>query len=503
MPDEHNVDFLQKKYEIPNERQVRAKVSRTTKFVGGSLVVLALIGVFFSYKIAQVTHGEPGDITNLSVFSTLSNSLARLVGSGDKPLAGEAEDRINFLLMGVGGEGHDGAQLSDTIIFGSFKPSTQETGLISVPRDLVVNVPGYGLRKINAANALGENEGDNKGLDLAAQVMSEVMGEEIPYVVRIDFSGFEKLIDQLGGIEIDVERSFTDSGFPEYEGSPNTITISFEQGRQHMTGEQALQYARSRKGNNGEGGDYARAARQQKVLLAVKDKALSLGVLLNPAKLARLLETLSSHIDTNVSFWEMIRFAKYIPDVDSNKIATEVTDVAGGYIIGADSPTLGSVAYPINDDWSDFHNLADNLFALAPANTGETSSSSPTTSTLATVTVEVQNGTTVSGLAYQTAQRLDGSQFEVVQIANATTKGMARTVIYDLTDGRKSLELAELQKFLGAEVVSTTEGWVYTDEVVPSTLTADSHPAEEMVTSPTTIDFLIIVGEDAASLALR
>lgn len=500
------MDFLQKKYDIPNERQVRGKVSRATKVVGSMLAVLALGGVFFSYKIAQITHGQPGDITGLSVLSTISNSLARLVGSGDKPLAGEAEDRINFLLLGVGGEGHDGAQLSDTIMFGSFKPSTHETGLVSIPRDLVVNVPGYGLSKINAANAYGERQGDNKGLDLAAQVVSEVMGEEIPYVIRIDFSGFEKLIDKLGGIDVDVERAFTDTTYPEYEGSPTVMTVSFEQGRQHMTGEKALQYARSRKGNNGEAGDYARAARQQKVLLAVKQKAFSAGVLLNPTKLAGLLDTLSSHIDTNVSFWEMLRFAQYIPDVDANKIATEVTDVAGGYIFGAHSDGLGDVAYPVNDDWSDFHELADNLFALAPSNT-ETSSDDTVSdadgTTHAAATIEVQNGTAVSGLAYQTAQRLDGSQFEVVHIANASSKSFSKTVIYDLTDGRKAEELAELQKFLEADVVSTTEGWIYADDVVPTSLTTDSRPAEEMVTSPTAVDFLIIVGQDAASFALR
>lgn len=500
MHDDHQVDFLQKKYEIPTERQVRARVSRATKLIGGILAIFALVGVFFSYRIAQVTNGSPGDVGNLSVFSSVATSLARLVGSDDKPLVGEEQDRINFLMLGVGGEGHDGAQLSDTIIFGSFKPSSHETGLISIPRDLVVNVPGHGLSKINAANAYGEMQGKGKGLSLASQVVGDVMGEEIHYVMKIDFNGFEKLINQLGGVDVCVERDFSDSMYPEYEGSPTVMTIAFEAGCQRMDGETALQYARSRHGNNNEGGDYARAARQQKLIMAVKDRANDLDILLNPVALTRVLDTLSSHIATNLTFWEIVRFAKYLPDIDTNNIAMEVTDTEGGYVYNAWRNGLGSVAEPVNDDWSDFHALADNLFNLAPEDTG---TASATPAATPTVMIEVQNGTAVSGLAYQTAQRLEGSAFQVVHIANATQKGLARTVIYDLTDGRKSAELAELQRFLGADVVSSVEGWVYADDVVPTDLTATDDPAATLVTSEVQVDFLVIVGEDAASFAIR
>lgn len=501
MSDEHNVDFLQQKYEVQNEREVRKGLSKITRVLGGLLVVFAILGVFFSYKIAQVTHGDASDIGNLSVFSSISSSLARLVGSDNKPLVGEEEDRINFLLLGIGGAGHDGPQLSDTMIFGSFKPSTHETGMISIPRDLVVSIPGYGLRKINHANAYGEMKGDNQGLDLASDIVGDVMGEPVHYVIRVDFSGFEKLIDELGGIDVYVERSFADYKYPEYEGSPTYMTVSFEQGWQHMDGATALQFSRSRHGDNGEGNDFARAARQQKMLLAVKDKALSAGVLLNPAKMTKLLGTLNNHIDTNLTFWEMVRFAQYVPDIDAEKIATTVIDGASGLVYSTKTQ-LGDVIMPYDDDWKGFHDLADSLFALAPANSGATSGT-PAAPTVAAAKVEVQNGTSIAGLAFQTAQRLEGTQFEVVTISNAESKGVAQTVIYDLTSGRKSVELASLKEFLGADVVMATEGWIYADNVVPTDLTSTDDAAATLITSDEPVDFLIIVGEDAASFALR
>lgn len=501
MSDQHSVDFLQKKYEIPTEREVRTKVSRTGRYVAMFLAITAVVGTFFSYRIAQITHGDEADVGSLSFFSTFTSGVARLVGSGDKTLTGETSDRINFLLMGIGGEGHDGPQLSDTLIFGSFKPSTHELGMLSIPRDLYVSIPGYGSGKINHANAYGENKGDGKGIDLATDVVSTVTGQPIHYAVRVDFNGFATLIDELGGVDVYVDRSFTDNQYPEYSGSPTYKTISFTEGWTRMDGQTALEFARSRHGNNGEGTDFARAARQQKIILAAKDKALSLGVLLNPAKLTRLLDTLNDHIDTNLSFWEMVKLAKYAPNIDTNAITMQVLDTSAESPLYACTTCEAYIILPKADDWTDIHEITENMFV----STGTTSAEATpaTLPDMPTVRVEVQNGTGVSGLAYQTAQRLYGSSYEVVTIGNAQDRAYAHTVIYDLTDGRKAIELAGLKEFLGAEVVMSHEGWVYADDVVPTQLTETQAPGSSLVTSGEEVDFLIIVGEDAASLVLR
>lgn len=503
MSDQHRVDFLQKKYEVTNEREVRSRLGRVSKWLAGFFVVAALVGVFFSYRVAQITHGDAKDIGSLSIFSTFSSSLSRLVTSGDKALTGEESDRVNFLLLGIGGAGHDGAQLSDTMLFGSFKPSTNELGLLSIPRDLYVNIPGYGYSKINAANAYGEEQGADKGLDLASQVVSEILDEPVHYVIRVDFNGFATVIDQLGGVDICVDRAFTDAQYPEYEGSPTYKVVTFDAGCQHMNGETALAYARSRHGNNGEGTDFARAARQQKILLAVKDRALSLGVLLNPGKVTRILNTVGSNVTTNMSFWEMMKLAKYAPDISTERIAMKVLDTAAGGPLYATTilPGPGYIVLPRHDDWSDLHAIAENIFTI-----GASPAATPTiatTPTAPTVSVEIQNGTSVSGLAYLTAQRLEGSNFDVVKIGNAENKNVDRTVIYDLTEGRKAADLATLKEFLGADVVMAHEGWVYADDVVPTELTASETPGSDMVTANVSVDFLILVGEDAASLAIR
>lgn len=501
MSDEHSVDFLQKKYKIPTERAVRAKISRSSRYVVIFLAVIAVVGTFFSYRIAKITHGDAADIGSLSLFSTFSSSLARLVGSGDKALTGEESDRVNFLLMGVGGAGHDGPQLADTIIFGSFKPSSHELGMLSIPRDLYVAIPGYNSGKINHANAYGEQKEQGGGLALASDVVSTVVGEPIHYAIRVDFNGFATLIDELGGIDVYVDRSFTDYQYPEYEGSPTYKTISFTKGWTHMTGDKALEFARSRKGSNGEGSDFARGARQQKIILAVKDKSLSLGVLLNPAKLTRLLDTLNTHIDTNLSLWEMIKLAKYAPNVDTKSISMQVLDTSAESPLYACTTCEAYLIFPKADDWSDIHAIADTMFVSA--GTAGAEAAPVVLPPLPVVNVEVQNGTAVSGLAYQTAQRLSGSSFNVMTIGNAGVRTYAKTTIYDLTNGRKAAELASLKQFLGADVVMSNEGWIYADDVVPTTVTASGTPSTDLVITAENVDFLIVVGEDAASFVLR
>ncbi len=500
MSDQHSVDFLQQKYEVPVERVVRAKVSRTGRYIAGFLVIGAVVGTFFSYKLAQITHGDESDVGSLSIFSTITSSISHLVGSPDRPLVGEETDRINFLLMGVGGTGHDGAQLADTIMFGSFKPSTAELGLLSIPRDLYVAIPGYSSGKINHANAYGEMNGTGQGLKLGSDVVSSVVGQPIDYTIRVDFDGFSKLIDQLGGVNVYIDKSFDDYQFPEYEGSPTYKTLHFVQGYTHMNGAEALDYARSRHGNNGEGTDYARAARQQKILMAAKEQALSLGVLLNPVKLTKLFSTLSSHIATNLSVWEMIKMAKYVPSIDPKAVAMQVLDTSpGSPLYSTTTETAGFIILPKSDNWSDIQKIAANMFVSA----GAKASTSVPVAAAATpvVKVEIQNGTEVSGLAYQTAARLTGSSYEVVSVGNATDRTVAKTTIYDLTNGRKAAELATLKQFLGADVVLTGEGWTYADNVVPTKLQTIS--SSDTAKTSEKVDFLIIVGQDATSLVLK
>lgn len=453
------------------------------------LVILLVAGTVFS--------NNTGSEQELAKSVGLFGSLRRLVPSADRELLGEDDDRVNFLLLGVGGEGHDGPELSDTIIFSSFRPSTKEIGMLSIPRDLTLPIPGYNWRKINHVNAFGELENPGYGPVFASEVIGDLLEQEIHYYVKVDFGGFEELIDELGGVNVYVERAFTDSAYPTDDYL--TTTISFEEGWQKMDGKTALQFSRSRHGNNGEGSDFARAARQQKILLAVKDRLLSASTLLNPSRLAKVLNTVSSHLQTNMTIWEMVRLGSFVPAIDTESITHHVLDESEDGPLYATNLNGAYVLLPRNDDWAPVARLAANVFSP----TDESVNITPLTEEIPPfVRLEIQNGTGITGFAFTISQMLQTEGFEVVKVGNADDRGYAHTVIYDLTNGKKAQDLETLRAALQADVSMSAAGWIYTNEIVPTELSVSSESATEKATEDD-IDFLIILGANTANLVLR
>ncbi|MBI3963540.1 MAG: LCP family protein, partial [Candidatus Kerfeldbacteria bacterium] len=153
----------------------------------GLAVALLIAGASFGYRIVRSSSAI--STATQSGLSGIITQIKYLVSSGDRPILGEREDRINVLLLGMGGVGHEGAYLTDTIIVASVKPSTHEVAMLSVPRDLYVPIPGYGWRKINNANAFGrEQDYPGGGEALATAVVEEVTGLDVPYYARVDFT---------------------------------------------------------------------------------------------------------------------------------------------------------------------------------------------------------------------------------------------------------------------------------------------------------------------------
>ncbi|MBT4856972.1 LCP family protein [Candidatus Uhrbacteria bacterium] len=488
--EEHSVDFLKKKYDLAPSRKKARRLRSTMKIVGTALGLIAIVGVVFSYNLSSNVETTPNEVEGFSLFSSFRN----LVGSDEKGLIGENDDRINLLLLGIGGSGHAGPELTDTIIFSSLQPSTSDVAMLSIPRDLAVPIPGYGYRKINSANAYGELEEKGQGPEWLSTIIEDLLNQEVHYYVKVDFDGFVDLIDAVDGVDVYVETAFTDYTYPTDDYLVKTV--SFEQGWTHMDGETALMFSRSRHGTNGEGSDFARAARQQKILLSVKDQVLSTSTLLNPGRLDRVIETFQDNVTTNMSFWEMIKLARYAPDIELENVHLSVLDS------GPDSPLYSTtingsyVLLPKQDDWSGLEEVANNIFEAD-------SQSSPVievTPELETARVEIQNGTAVSGLAFQASQMLTGTSFEVVSIGNADSKEYETTIIYDLSGGEKDAELAILKEFLEADVSMTASGWAFSDEVVPRELTVIS---DEDQIEDEEVDFLIILGQNAENLVLR
>ena len=172
------------------------------------VVIAATAGIIFSYQVS--TTSESTAFPDFSLVSTIKH----FVTSGSRELDGEDEDRVNLLLMGIGGEGHDGPQLTDTIIFASYQPSTGAIGMMSLPRDMSVPIPEYGYSKVNHANAYGEMNEPGSGPALASQVIGDVLSEDIQYYLRVDFDGFAEFVDAIGGVDVYVDNSFTDPNYP-------------------------------------------------------------------------------------------------------------------------------------------------------------------------------------------------------------------------------------------------------------------------------------------------
>lgn len=258
------------------------------------------------------------------------------------------DNQINILLMGIGGGSHEGPNLTDTIIFASINPKLNKVNLISLPRDLWI--PDL-KTKLNVAYAQGEAKRKGGGLVLSEAVVSKILNKDVDYGLRIDFNGFVRAIDLLEGLDIDVERSFDDYEYP-VEGKENDLCghneeelpelatassqleafpcrykhLHFNKGTQHMNGEKALEYVRSRHAEGNEGSDFARSRRQEKVITAFKDKIFSLQFLANPGKLFNFYSIIKESIDTDIKDTEFDDFVRLLDKAKESKIQNSIID---------------------------------------------------------------------------------------------------------------------------------------------------------------------------------
>lgn len=347
----------------PENEKLQYKPRRIWQRIIAVLIVgFAVFLGLASYHVVRSGNAVFAGLNDSSFFS----EIIGFIQSGDKKLVGENEDRVNVLLIGIGGEGHEGGLLADTIILANIKPSTKEVVLLSIPRDLTVNIPGYGERKINNANAFGAMDDlPGGGGMFTARILSNVLNTSIPYYMRVDFSGFKKLVDDAGGVNIDVDKSFTDYEYPTTNFGYQTI--SFKQGPQKMDGDKALKYTRSRHGNNGEGSDFARSRRQQKVIMALKDKMLSLEFLANPEAVSKTAEDLGNHIKTNLKLWEIMRLRSYAEKIGAGSVASKVLENNEAGMLKSETGIDGAyLLMPREKDFSEIQEFSKNIFNYSP-----------------------------------------------------------------------------------------------------------------------------------------
>ena len=367
--------------------------------------------------------------------SALKGLASWLSGLGRASMAKEA--RVNILVLGQGGVGHEGPFLTDTIILVSLKPKSGDAVMLSIPRDLAVPVPDLGLRKVNEVNSIGEVREPGSGGVLAAEIIGKTFDVPIAGYVRVDFTAFKELIDILGGVAINVERAFSDPLFPDAQGG--IAPVRFEAGVQRMDGARALTYVRSRHGMGGEGSDFARARRQQQVLLALREKLFASSTLLSPSKLATIVRSLDRNVKSNIPVSQYDDLLGVARRTQGKTIAQRVLDSSPDGILSDQTGVDGAyLLMPKEGDYGALARYVQGLFDHEDLR-------------IEAARVAVLNGTGETGLAHNAAQRLEETGAEVIA-ANAPSRNWHESVLFVLA-GTKPSTVAFLQRQFNARVI--------------------------------------------------
>lgn len=449
------------------------------------LKIFAYLTIFFIISLAvfstQIIISNQAGVSWFDKIPGISQ-LKNLAESANKKLKGEDTDRINILLLGIGGKNHEGGTLTDTIMVASLQPSTQKVAMVSIPRDLTVPVEGMGWRKINSINALAEKENPGSGSMAVSQAVSDLLDIPIDYYFLIDFTGFKTVIDELGGVKVYVENTLDDYSYPvlgkedAYPYESRFEHLHVEKGWQQMDGSLALKFARSRHGINGEGSDFARAKRQQKIIEATKDKLISINTLFKPKTVGNLLTAVETNMDTNLKLWEMIKLWDMFGDTKQENIINKVLDNSPkGFLVDGRGEDGAYILTPRSGDYSEIQYMVKNIFFNAPQETKAKIS-------VEKATLEVRNGTWINGLANKIATDFENLGFDIIRIANANQQNFEKNMIYDLTGGKKSSSLKILKDKTHANISTDLPEWL---------------SSEIDKTTGTKPDFILILGQEA------
>jgi len=341
-------------FEKIEEEYVSQNPKRHSRFwlwVLGTFVIFALIigAVFFktSFTFSRMNVNGSGGL---------------LPVSEDAPKIEKDQDRINILLLGLRGpDDPNGGLLTDTLMVLSIKKSTGQVAMISVPRDLYVKMPTIDgqqsfKEKINFAYALGEETKSGAGLAFSKSAVSSVTGLYIDHAASVDFMAFKETVDALGGVDIYLEKPFK-----EETQFAKEILIDMPAGKNHLDGNTALYFVRSRYSTN----DFDRARRQQQVLMAMKDKAMSLGVLLNPLKIFELLNIMGKNVRMDMSLGQIEPLISMINSLNLKNIEQKVFDTTPEGLLYASTSDKGAyILLPVGDNFDKIREACKNIFDL-------------------------------------------------------------------------------------------------------------------------------------------
>ncbi len=427
-----------------HEMTRKEKIKRVALIVG---ILLLCIGAFLGWKFILNAH----KIFNGNILGIFDNTKLR----------GEDEGRVNILLAGTSEDdpGHQGADLTDSIMVASIDVRNNTAFTTSIPRDLWVEYgqacsSGY-AGKINVAYQCGQDvkfkeagypEG---GMGLLSKIVSEKLGLKLHYYGKINYTAFKQAVDAVGGIEVTIKsddpRGVYDPNIAPVDGGP----LNLKNGTQKIDGRTALALARSRNSAGGYGmarGDFDRTTYQQQMLVALKNKALSTGTLINPAKIGGLLDSAGKNVKTDFKTNELRRLYELGKQIQSDKITTidmaseEINLLTTGMYSGQ------SIVHPVAG-FSDFSDIQRYFRKLTSTNAVVREDAS----------VAVLNGSGVIGLAQKKADELGLKNIDVVAVGNAAQR--KTTVIIDKTNGKKPATIKLLEQIFGVTASKNTSSY--------------------------------------------
>ena len=386
-------------------------------------------------------------------------------------LKGEDQGKVNILLAGVSSDdpGHDGGELTDSIMLISMDTKNHKAFMLSIPRDMWVSIPGNGSSKINAANVYGTQDNFSEsgyptgGMGLLEKVVSNNFDMPIHYYAKINYTAFRDMVNAVGGISVNIQsedpRGFYDPNINKHDGGP----LKLANGVQTLNGQTALNFARARGDPTNDGrvaygyakSDFTRTQNQRTMMLALKDKVTSGSVITNPLKIGELFDAVGKNVQTDFKPSEIRRLydlGKLIQSKDIQSLS--LNDADGVNLLQNYRAPNGTSALAPAAGVNDYSQIIAYL--------KKATSSDPVAKESAQIVI--LNGGDTTGLATKEKNYLAGKSMNVVAIGDAPAQ--AQTVIIDQSKGKKPATKAKLQQVYGNSTSTVSLGYPTADFIV-------------------------------------
>lgn len=422
----------------------RSKFTKKRIIIGIVIIILAIVG-WLGWKIIYNAERLFGG----NIFSALTSTK----------LDGEDEGRVNILLAGNSADdiGHQGATLTDSIMVISIDTRNSTAFMMSIPRDLYVRIPGNGYGKINSVFPAGERSNFSEddyaegGMGLLQKVIEDNIGLKTHYNALVNYTALREAVDSVGGVDVTIQstdrRGLYDSSKDYYTGG---VLVRLSNGKHTLNGQQALNLARARGEGRGSYGyansDFTRTENQRKLILALRAKATSAGVLTNPVRISGLFDAIGGNVSTDLTLGHVRRLQEVTKGIDvANIQSIGLNDADGENLLENYRTSRGeSALVPAAgiDDYGDIQAYIERITSTDPV-------------VRENAKIVILNGTTTSGLAAQESDTLEDKKYNVVDIGDADTETVTTTQIIDVTKTKSGTRQALLKQYGGSTATTT------------------------------------------------